>query len=132
MVAGKTGSGKSSLLHTLITSACIDYGPDQLRLVLLDFKKGVEFQVYAEANLPHADIIAMESEREFGVSALEYLDRLMQQRGEQFRSVGCQDVAGWRKARPDIPMPRVLLVIDEFQELFVEDDKLGQTASMYL
>jgi hypothetical protein len=132
LVAGKTGSGKSSLLHTLITSACIDYGPDQLRLVLLDFKKGVEFQVYAEANLPHADIIAMESEREFGVSALEYLDRLMQQRGEQFRSVGCQDVAGWRKARPDIPMPRVLLVIDEFQELFVEDDKLGQTASMYL
>lgn len=132
LVAGKTGSGKSSLLHTLITSACIDYGPDQLRLVLLDFKKGVEFQVYAEANLPHADIIAMESEREFGVSALEYLDRLMQQRGEQFRSVGCQDVAGWRKARPNIPMPRVLLVIDEFQELFVEDDKLGQTASMYL
>ncbi|MFN9564419.1 MAG: FtsK/SpoIIIE domain-containing protein [Pirellulaceae bacterium] len=132
LVAGKTGSGKSSLLHTLITSACIDYGPDQLRLVLLDFKKGVEFQVYAEANLPHADIIAMESEREFGVSALEYLDRLMQQRGEQFRSVGCQDVAGWRKARPDMPMPRVLLVIDEFQELFVEDDKLGQTASMYL
>ncbi|MFO0066183.1 MAG: hypothetical protein ACK523_09490, partial [Pirellulaceae bacterium] len=56
----------------------------------------------------------------------------MQQRGEQFRSVGCQDVAGWRKARPDMPMPRVLLVIDEFQELFVEDDKLGQTASMYL
>ncbi len=132
LVAGKTGSGKSSLLHTLITSACIDYGPDQLRLVLLDFKKGVEFQVYAEAKLPHADIIAMESEREFGVSALEYLDRLMHQRGEQFRSVGCQDVAGWRKARPDIPMPRVLLVIDEFQELFVEDDKLGQTASMYL
>jgi hypothetical protein len=132
LVAGKTGSGKSSLLHTLITSACIDYGPDQLRLVLLDFKKGVEFQVYAEAKLPHADIIAMESEREFGVSALEYLDRLMQQRGEQFRSVGCQDVAGWRKARPDIPMPRILLVIDEFQELFVEDDKLGQTASMYL
>jgi len=132
LVAGKTGSGKSSLLHTLITSACIDYGPEQLRLVLLDFKKGVEFQVYAEANLPHADIIAMESEREFGVSALEYLDRLMQQRGEQFRSVGCQDVAGWRKAQPNIPMPRVLLVIDEFQELFVEDDKLGQTASMYL
>ena len=132
LVAGKTGSGKSSLLHTLITSACIDYGPDQLRLVLLDFKKGVEFQVYAEAKLPHADIIAMESEREFGISALEYLDRLMQQRGEQFRSVGCQDVAGWRKACPEIPMPRVLLVIDEFQELFVEDDKLGQTASMYL
>ncbi len=51
LVAGKTGSGKSSLLHTLITSAAQKYAPDQLRMVLLDFKKGVEFQVYAHGGL---------------------------------------------------------------------------------
>ena len=43
-----------------------------------------------------------------------------------------QDLAGYRDARPDEPMPRVLLVIDEFQELFVEDDKLSQDAALLL
>jgi len=65
LIAGKTGSGKSSLLHTLITSAALKYPPDQLRMLLLDFKKGVEFQIYAQQHLPHADIIGIESRREF-------------------------------------------------------------------
>jgi hypothetical protein len=132
LIAGKTGSGKSSLLHTLITSSVLAYSPEELRLVLLDFKKGVEFQIYAEMKLPHADVIGIESQREFGLSTLEYLDRLMQRRGEMFRAEGVQDIAAWRAKCPDRPMPRVLTVIDEFQELFVEDDNLGQHASMLL
>ena len=46
-----------------------------------------------------------------------------------FRDTGVQDLPGFRKARPDQPMPRILLVIDEFQEFFVEDDKISQAAS---
>ncbi len=132
LIAGKTGSGKSSLLHTLITSAAVKYAPDQLRLVLLDFKKGVEFQVYAQAKLAHAEIIGIESRREFGLSAFEYLDRVMQRRGEMFREAGVQDVPGWVRKRPMEAMPRILVVIDEFQEMFIEDDKLSQQASMLL
>lgn len=132
LIAGKTGSGKSSLLHTMISSAALKYGPDQLRLVLLDFKKGVEFQVYSESKIPHADIIGIESQREFGLSALEHLDRVMQTRGELFRAAGVQDVASWVRKNPTRPMPRILVVVDEFQELFVEDDKLAQQASMLL
>jgi hypothetical protein len=132
LVAGKTGSGKSSLLHTLITSAALKYSPEQLRMVLLDFKKGVEFQVYAQAKLAHAEIIGIESRREFGLSALEYLDRVMQRRGEMFREAGVQDVPGWVRKRPDQAMPRILVVVDEFQEMFIEDDKLSQQAAMLL
>lgn len=132
LIAGKTGSGKSSLLHTMITSAAMKYSPEQLRLVLLDFKKGVEFQVYAESELPHADIIGIESKREFGVSTLEYLDRIMHARGEAFREWGVQDLPSLARKKPDVSMPRILIVIDEFQELFVEDDKLSQQASMLM
>jgi DNA segregation ATPase FtsK/SpoIIIE, S-DNA-T family len=132
LIAGKTGSGKSSLLHTMITSAAMKYSPDDLRLILLDFKKGVEFQVYAEAELSHTDIIGIESRREFGVSTLEYLDRVMHARGEAFREWGVQDLPSLARRKPDIKMPRILIVIDEFQELFVEDDKLSQQASMLM
>lgn len=132
LIAGKTGSGKSSLLHTMITSAALKYSPEQLRLVLLDFKKGVEFQVYSEVGLSHADIIGIESKREFGVSTLEYLDRVMHARGEAFRQWGVQDLPSLARKFPNEIMPRILIVIDEFQELFVEDDKLSQQASMLL
>ena len=132
LIAGKTGSGKSSMLHTMITSAAMKYSPDQLRLVLLDFKKGVEFQVYSEVALSHADIIGIESKREFGVSTLEYLDRVLHARGEAFRMWGVQDIPSLYKKFPQHAMPRILVVIDEFQELFVEDDKLSQQASMLM
>jgi DNA segregation ATPase FtsK/SpoIIIE, S-DNA-T family len=132
IVAGKTGSGKSSMLHAIITSAVLKYSPDHLRLVLLDFKKGVEFQVYADANLPHADIIGIESHREFGLSALEYVDGCLQRRGELFRKKGVQDIASWNAVSPEQHLPRMLIVVDEFQELFVEDDKLSNQASLIL
>ncbi len=82
LIAGKTGSGKSTLLHALITNGALRYSPDELELYLIDFKKGVEFKVYAAMELPHARVIAVESEREFGLSVLQRLDVELKERGE--------------------------------------------------
>lgn len=132
LVAGKTGSGKSTFLHGLITNTALIYDPDQVEFYLIDFKKGVEFKTYATHHLPHARVIAIESEREFGLSVLERLDGELRRRGELFRAAGVQDLPDFRKARPDVPMPRILFIVDEFQELFVEDDKLAQDAGLLL
>jgi DNA segregation ATPase FtsK/SpoIIIE, S-DNA-T family len=132
LVAGKTGSGKSTFLHGLITNTALIYSPDQVEFYLIDFKKGVEFKTYATHHLPHARVIAIESEREFGLSVLERLDGELRRRGELFRAAGVQDLPDFRKARPDVAMPRILFVVDEFQELFVEDDKLAQDAGLLL
>jgi S-DNA-T family DNA segregation ATPase FtsK/SpoIIIE len=132
LIAGRTGSGKSTLLHALITNAALRYSPDEVELYLIDFKKGVEFKTYAAHQLPHARVVAIESEREFGLSVLQRLDEEMRRRGELFRDMNVQDVAGFREAKPDRPMPRVLLIVDEFQEFFVEDDKLAQEAALLL
>lgn len=132
LVAGKTGSGKSTLLHVLVTAAASWYGPDELELYLVDFKKGVEFQAYADGRLPHVKAVAIESDREFGISVLRRLDEELKRRGELFREADAQDVAGFRRERPGVPMPRVLLVIDEFQEFFVEDDAVAGDASLLL
>ncbi len=132
MIAGKTGSGKSSLLHTLICNLALHYSPDEVQFYLVDFKKGVEFKTYASHELPHARIIGIESDREFGISVLERLDRILSERGEKFRTVNAQDVKSYRKARPDEHMPRMLLIVDEFQEFFVEDDQLSAAANLLL
>lgn len=132
LVAGKTGSGKSTLLHILITNLAMYYSPDEIQFYLIDFKKGVEFRTYAANKLPHARVIAIESDREFGLSVLERLDEVLQERGELFRVRGVQDVPSFRRQFPDERMPRLLLLIDEFQEFFTTEDRVSSRASLLL
>ncbi len=132
LIAGKTGSGKSTLLHALITNLALLYSPDEVELYLIDFKKGVEFKTYAVHDLPHARVIAIESEREFGLSVLQRLDAELRMRGERFRDVRAQDLNAFRQAKPDERMPRLLLIVDEFQEFFTEDDRISQEAAQLL
>jgi S-DNA-T family DNA segregation ATPase FtsK/SpoIIIE len=131
LVAGKTGSGKSTLLHALITQLALTYSPDEVELYLVDFKKGVEFKTYASHELPHARVVAIESEREFGLSVLQRLDVELRRRGDRFRELGVHDLTACRQALGR-PLPRVLLIVDEFQEFFVEDDKIAQEAALLL
>ena len=132
LVAGKTGSGKSTLLHVLITNLALHYGPDQVELYLIDFKKGVEFKQYATAAMPHVRVVAVESEREFGLSVLQRLDLELKRRGDRFWALGVQDIAAAREADPNLVLPRILLIVDEFQEFFTEDDRLSQEAGLVL
>lgn len=132
LIAGKTGSGKSTLLHVIVTNIALRFRPDEVEFYLVDFKKGVEFKSYATHELPHARAIAIESDREFGLSVLQRLDAEMDRRGELFRNVGVQDLASYRQTNGSQPLPRSLLVIDEFQVFFAEDDKLAHDASMLL
>jgi hypothetical protein len=132
LIAGKTGSGKSTLLHALITNLALTYSPDEAELYLIDFKEGVEFQWYATYRLPHARVVAIQSEREFGLSVLQRLDGILRERGERFRDAGVNDLASYRAERPNDKTPRILLVVDEFQQFFVEDDKLAQEAALLL
>lgn len=132
LVAGKTGSGKSTLFHVIITNLALWYSPDEVEFYLVDFKKGVEFKCYAAHRLPHARVVAIESDREFGLSVLHRVDDELRRRGELFRQLGVQDLPGYRRAGGRETLPRVLLLIDEFQEFFVEDDRIAQSAALLL
>lgn len=131
LIAGKTGSGKSTLFHVMITNLALHCSPEEVEFYLVDFKKGVEFKCYGSKRLPHARVVAIESDREFGLSVLRRVDEELRRRGELFRECGAQDVAGYRNATGG-PLPRTLLMIDEFQEFFTEDDGIGQEASLLL
>ncbi|HEV7406742.1 MAG TPA: FtsK/SpoIIIE domain-containing protein, partial [Chthoniobacteraceae bacterium] len=130
LFAGKTGSGKSTLFHVIITNLALWCSPEQVEFYLIDFKKGVEFKCYASRRLPHARVIAIESDREFALSVLQRVDEELRRRGDLFRALGVQDVAGYKRSGGTEAMPRSLLIIDEFQEFFVEDDTTAQNAAL--
>jgi S-DNA-T family DNA segregation ATPase FtsK/SpoIIIE len=131
LIAGKPGSGKSTLLHALITGLALSYSPDELELYLIDFKKGVEFKAYAEHLLPHARVIAVESEREFGASVLQGLDAELTRRGEAFRAAGTNEISSFRD-RKGLVLSRIVLIVDEFQEFFTEDDAIAAKSAQVL
>jgi DNA segregation ATPase FtsK/SpoIIIE-like protein len=60
---------------------------------------------------------------------LQRLDVELRLRADRFREAGVQDIQGYRDLAAAPPLPRILLIVDEFQEFFVEEDKLAQEAA---
>jgi DNA segregation ATPase FtsK/SpoIIIE, S-DNA-T family len=131
LIAGKTGAGKTNLLHVLLMNLALTYSPDELELYLIDFKT-VGFTPYATFQLPHARVVATQSEREFAQSVLKGLDTLLEERKNIFRQSQVQDIMQYRVKNPDACIPRILLLVDEFQEFFTSDDTIAQEASLLL
>ncbi len=131
LIVGTTGSGKTNLLHVLIVGLSLIYSPNELEFYLLDFKT-VGFTPYAHYKLPHARVVAIQSEREFGLSVLEGLATELEQRKQLFSRARVQDITQFRRAQPRTRMPRILLIIDEFQELFMQLDDIAEEATKHL
>ncbi len=116
LICGRSGSGKSNFLHVLIQNLAFYYAPNEAQLFLLDYKEGVEFNAYAkEGILEHARLVSVASSVGFGVSFLSWLDKETKKRGELFKQSGAKDLNAYRKHGE---MPRLIVVIDEFQVLF--------------
>ncbi len=116
LICGRSGSGKSNFLHVLIQNLAFYYAPNEVQLFLLDYKEGVEFNAYAkDAILEHARLVSVASSVGYGMSFLSWLDKEMKKRGELFKQFNVKDLSDYRKHGE---MPRLIVVIDEFQVLF--------------
>lgn len=119
MVAGRTGSGKSVFLNHLLFTMMAEYSPWELNLFLADFKK-VELSRYlTKYPAPHVKACAATSEIRYVVSLLSYLNQCMRARQDLFTRLGLQKLSELRE-QYGIALPRVLLLVDEFQQMFLE------------
>ena len=120
IICGSPGCGKSSLLHTLIMGASIRYSPDELHFVLVDMK-AVEFKMYEVEKLPHAELVATQADPEFGLHILKLMCNKIKERERLLSEKGAKNYLAFRNKYPDEKLPRYIIIIDEYQELFRND-----------
>jgi len=120
LIGGTTGSGKSELLRSIIAGLVASASPDDLNLVLIDYKGGSAFD--ACARLPHTVGLVTDLDERLGERALISLDAELHRREHQLRSVGANDLPAYRRAATarTEPLPRLVVIIDEFATLAVE------------
>lgn len=136
LITGAVGQGKSNLLKVIVHSLAQRYSPEELELYLLDFKEGVTLYPLAATPgspdfLPHARVLGLESDRDFGLAVLRQIEAEFTRRAKLFRPYG-DSIASYRAAVPGAAMPRIVLVIDEFHMLFEPNDKTAEAAAQLL
>ncbi len=115
LVAGTTGSGKSELLQTLITSLAATNRPDQLAFVLIDYKGGAAFKDCSR--LPHTVGMVTDLDGHLTSRALQSLEAELRRRERLLAGAGAKDITDYTGRQP---IPRLVLVIDEFRVLAEE------------
>ena len=124
LVGGTTGSGKSELLRTMVASLAATYSPEQVNFVLVDYKGGSAFDQCA--SLPHVVGLVTDLDDRLAERALRCLEAELRHREQMLRDRGATDLAHYRSraktetGQPWPPLPRLVVIIDEFAALAAE------------
>ncbi|TFV91650.1 FHA domain-containing protein [Blastococcus sp. CT_GayMR20] len=120
LVAGTTGAGKSELLQTMIASLAVTNRPDALNFVLVDYKGGSAFKDCSD--LPHTVGMVTDLDSHLVERALTSLSAELRYREHRLAAAGVKDIDDHlelqvRDPAQHAPLPRLLIVIDEFASL---------------
>ncbi|MBP5307628.1 MAG: DNA translocase FtsK, partial [Clostridia bacterium] len=126
LVAGATGMGKSVFLNAMIMSLITKYGPEDLRLILVDPKQ-VEFTIYE--HLPHLLIDQIITEAQLCIGILDWAIDEMEMRYKIFRSCFAQKIDEYNNSinpKTQRKMPKIVIIIDELGDLFSISSQVKQ------
>lgn len=117
LVGGTTGSGKSEFLRSLVAGLAARNDPTRLTFILIDFKGGAAFKTCER--LPHTIGTISNLDEQLANRALRALEAEMQYRQRAFAAAGegIDNLDTYLATNPSEPMPRLLLVVDEFAML---------------
>jgi S-DNA-T family DNA segregation ATPase FtsK/SpoIIIE len=118
LIAGTTGAGKSELLRSLVAGMAAGASPSHLSFVLVDYKGGATFD--ACATLPHVVGVITDLDDQLANRALRSLHAELRRRETILRDHGAGDLANLRSIAPQVMLPRLVVVIDEFAALVAE------------
>lgn len=148
LCVGATGSGKSELLRTLVLALVTTHAPEDLAMVLIDYKGGATFAPFA--SLPHVAGVITNLENQAGLVERVHtsLAGEIKRRQQVLKDAGnVADIGHYRTlratTRPDLePLPHLFVVIDEFGELltakpdfidlFLSIGRIGRSIGVHL
>ncbi len=118
LVAGTTGAGKSELLQTLVAGLAANQPPDDINFLLIDYKGGAAF---ADAvRLPHTAGLVTDLDPYLTERALRSLHSELRRRERLLAAASAPDLTAYRGAARGEPIPRLVIVVDEFATLAEE------------
>lgn len=115
LIAGQTGSGKSVMINTLLSSLLYRNSPSDMRLILVDPKQ-VEMTPYQD--IPHL-LTPIITEPEKTISALKWAVNEMERRYSLLAEEKLRDIKTYNAKKSEEPMPYVVIVIDELADLMM-------------
>ena len=120
LIAGSTGSGKSELLMTMIIGMALNFNPDVLNFVLIDYKGGAAFEPFKK--LPHKVDIVTNLDQSATARVFASIIAELDRRQKLNTYTNSKDIVHYRKkglnlepGRP--PYPHLFIIIDEFAEM---------------
>lgn len=131
VIAGTSGAGKSVFINQLICNMTLRHSPDELRLWLVDFK-GSEFSLYLNSpawpyQLPHIDACLCTSDPDYSRSLFTALREESERRYNLLKNNKYRNIVEWNDAKrkeghPELIIPRIIFIADEFQVIFTKAD----------
>lgn len=135
LILGVPGTGKSTLIDSLIMNGAMKYSPDELNFRLLDFKDGISSSVYTmpDCRIPHIKVVSQNNKPEEADIILSNILAEGERRNKEFTALSSEAkqnvrnivdynrlVASGKYNRKN--MPRLIIVIDECQYLFNDEN----------
>ena len=123
LIAGTTGSGKSETLQTYMLSLAVNYSPDDVVFFVIDYKGGGMANLFS--NLPHmAGQISNLSGNQVNRAMVSIMSE-NRRRQRLFNECGVNHIDNYtrlyKNGEAPVPLPHLLIVIDEFAELKKEE-----------
>jgi type VII secretion protein EccCb len=120
IIAGSTGSGKSELLMTLIIGMALNFSPDVLNFVLVDYKGGSAFEPFKR--LPHKVDIVTNLDQSATARVFASIIAELDRRQKLNTYTNSKDIVHYRKKGLNLeadrpPYPHLFIIIDEFAEM---------------
>jgi len=115
IVVGGTGSGKTVLLNKIITECITTYPSNSLSIYLIDLKEGVEFNIYKTS--PNVCRVLDNSNIDQAIKLLDCCIQEIEDRGKLFNELSVRNIESYNEIS-DQQLPRILVIIDEFQKLY--------------
>lgn len=145
IITGKSGSGKSSFLHTMILSSASRYSPDELRIRLVDFKSekdSPEFSQYKKIAgkdnlyIPHIDYLMVNGKPECALDLFNMITKIIKERTEILNKANCAEFTKYMESEEvksgKLPkLPFLLYIIDEYN-LMISGNKRSSSVKQQI